>query len=209
MSDQVVTSTRQAIFSVTLPFSGEVQRQGTAHKGGVIPHLSVAAFSRSTGATLLASVSLLIPAAAGLLTSGIPRTYCPLPMLTIVPAFVLSVHHLENLAITLPSLLFLVWSPGLMRGQANVARRSHRLLAVLTLLSVYYFVTGWKLGVEYQGIEYTRAVCFINIVWVALLTTAFVRVRKTGPSFRSNLVLHWTLFAWLAWYAFPYLGELP
>jgi hypothetical protein len=22
-----------------------------------------------------------------------------------------------------------------------------------------------------------------------------------------NLAFHWVLFAWLAWYAFPYLGE--
>jgi hypothetical protein len=27
--------------------------------------------------------------------------------------------------------------------------------------------------------------------------------------FRFSLFLHWTLFAWLAWCAFPYMGELP
>jgi hypothetical protein len=166
-------------------------------------------FSRSAGATLIASLSLLIPAAAGLLTSGIPRSYCPLPILTVVPAFVLSWHHLEDVAITLPSLLFLAWTPDLLHGQVNVPKRSYRLLAVLTVLSVFYFATGWKLGVDYEGIEYTRAVCFINLIWIVLLAIAFLRVRKTGSSFRSNLMLHWTLFAWLAWYAFPYLGELP
>jgi hypothetical protein len=57
----------------------------------------------------------------------------------------------EKLAITLPSLLFLVWNSGLMRGQVNVPKRSHRLLAVLALLSVYYFVAGWKLGAEHGG----------------------------------------------------------
>jgi|SRR5581483_5736581 len=167
-------------------------------------------FSRSSSLTLIASLLLLIPAATGLLTSGVPRAYCPFPILTVLPAFVLaSWHHLEKLAITLPSLLFLAWSPGLMRGQVVVPKRSYCLLAVLTVLSVFYFVTGWRLGVEYEGIEYTRAVCFINIISVAFLAAAFVRVRNIGPSFRSNLLLHWALFAWLAWYAFPYLGELP
>jgi hypothetical protein len=126
-----------------------------------------------------------------------------------VPAFVLSFQHLEDAAIALPSLLFVAWNPGLMRGQVNVPKRSYVLMTVLTILSVFYFVMGWKLGVEYEGIEYTRAVCLINVAWIALLTLAFVRARKTRPSFMSNVLLHWALFAWLAWYAFPYLGELP
>ncbi len=163
----------------------------------------------SARVTVIAGLLLLIPAAAGLLISGVPRAYCPLPTLTIVPAFLLSSEHAEYAAIALPSLLFFAWNPGLMRGRVKVPRRSYGLLALLTALSVFYFVSGWKLGVEYEGIEYTLAVCFINIVWIALLGLAFFRARETACSFERNLVLHWTLFAWLAWYAFPYLGELP
>jgi hypothetical protein len=37
----------------------------------------------------------------------------------------------------------------------------------------------------------------------------FAQRWKGEPSFISNLVVHWILFVWLAWYAFPYLGELP
>jgi hypothetical protein len=43
----------------------------------------------------------------------------------------------------------------------------------------------------------------------AVLFFAFVRTWKMGASFRNSLFVHWMLFAWLAWYAFPYLGELP
>jgi hypothetical protein len=83
------------------------------------------------------------------------------------------------------------------------------LLAVAAVLSVFYFIGSWKWGLEYQGLHHTRVVCAANIVWVAILGFAFARSRQGTTSFKFNLFLHWMLFAWLAWYAFPYLGELP
>jgi hypothetical protein len=77
------------------------------------------------------------------------------------------------------------------------------------VLSVVYFVASWNWGLQYQGPKYAHAVCALNVAWVAFLILAFVRSWETPPAFRFNLFVHWMLFAWLAWYAFPYLGELP
>ncbi len=60
-----------------------------------------------------------------------------------------------------------------------------------------------------QGARYTHVVCAVNIAWIVVLWTMFVFVRNSKPTFRMNLLLHWTLFMWLAWYAFPFFGELP
>jgi hypothetical protein len=62
---------------------------------------------------------------------------------------------------------------------------------------------------EYQGARHTYVVCIVNAAWIAFLWLIFARYWKREPSFKINLLLHWVLFAWLAWYAFPYLGELP
>ena len=164
--------------------------------------------SKSAAATLMAGFGLLVPAAVGLLASGVPTMLCPFPALTVLPAFLLSVH-LSNLAVVLPTLLFFIWNPGLLRGETKVPKRSYALLAVATVLSVFYFVSGWDLGLKYQGIHYTRFVSAVNTAWVAFLILGFLRSRKRATSFRFNLFLHWMMFAWLAWYAFPYLGELP
>jgi hypothetical protein len=158
----------------------------------------------SKRATLVAGLGLLIPAAAGLLIAGVPTKLCPLPLLTFVPALLL----LRQAAIVVPSVIFFFWSPGLLRGEARVPRRSYFLTAILAVLSVIYFVGSWKLGVQYEGIEHTRLVCIVNIAWVVFLALGFASDWKARPSFKSNLFLHWMLFAWLAWYAFPYLGEL-
>jgi len=107
----------------------------------------------------------------------------------------------------LPSLLFFAWNPGLVRGQTRVPKRSYVLAIILTVLSVLYFIGGWRYGVKYEGIEYTQNVCFVNVFWVGVLAAEFV-LAGARPSFQRNLTVHWLFFAWLGWYAFPWLGEL-
>ncbi len=149
------------------------------------------------------------PASVGLLVSNIPTMLCPFPALTVLPAFLLSDRYLFRAAVAVPMLLFFAWQPGLFRGDAVVPKRSYVLLAIATVLSVFYFVASWNWGLHYQGPRYAHVVCAVNVVWVGFLTFAFARSWNAPPSFRFNLFLHWVLFAWLAWDAFPYLGELP
>jgi hypothetical protein len=148
---------------------------------------------------------LLIPASLGLLVSGVPTVLCPFPAMTVPPMFLLE----SRAAVFVPFVLFLVWNPQLFRGTAKIPRRSYGLLGVATALSTYWFVVGWQYGLKYQGARYTYLVCAINVVWVAALWAMLTRKLWSTPSFRSNLLLHWALFAWLGWYALPWLGELP
>jgi hypothetical protein len=126
--------------------------------------------------------------------------------MTAIPALFLS-SRLVGVAV--PSLLFFVWNPGLFRGKSKLPKRSLWLLAIATILSVVWFVIGWTYGLQYQGPRYVYEVCVLNIAGLGFLTAAFFRCWKREPSFRLNLALHWLLFVWLSWYAFPYLGELP
>ena len=159
--------------------------------------------------TFVAGLALLIPASLGLLIAGVPTRLCPLPLVTIIPAFFLSAWRLHYFAVIVPVLLFFVWHRGLFRGEAMIPRRSYFLLAGVIMLDILYFAAGWKLGLEYQGGEYTRVVLVVNVAWAAFLSLAFTRAWKGGSSFKTSQFLHWMMFAWLAWYAFPYLGELP
>ena len=102
-----------------------------------------------------------------------------------------------------------MWNPGLLFGDGKIPKRTSVLLAILTVLSVAWFVAGWKFGMEYQGAEYTYTVCILNVTSICFLALGFVRNWGKESSFSVNLVLHWILFAWLAWIAFPYLGEMP
>jgi len=158
---------------------------------------------------MMAGLGLLIPASVGLLVSGVPTILCPFPTLTVLPAFLLSNLRLWKTAIAVPMLCFFLWHPGLLRGDAKIPKRSYVLLIVLILLSIADFIAGWNWGLQYQGSQYAHAVCAINVAWAVFLVLVFARSWKKPPSFVCSLFLHWMLFAWLAWYAFPYLGELP
>ena len=152
--------------------------------------------------TLMAGICLAIPAMIGI-SAGEPRPLSPMPMLVMVPAFVVRVG-----AVLVPIALFFAWNPSLFRGRDTIPKRTYWLLGITILLNVAWFVSGWKWGVQFEGIRYVKIVGIVNAAWSVLLVALFVAFRNHG-SFKKNLFLHWMLFVWLAWYAFPYLGELP
>jgi hypothetical protein len=158
--------------------------------------------------TRIIGFTLFFPAAVGLRLGGVPTVLGPFPALTVLSTFLLS-WPLSMAALIVPVLFFFAWNPGLFRGDAKIPKRSYVLLALATVLSVVWFVSGWEYGLKYQGPRYTYVVCFVNTAWIGFLWVIFTRAWKVGSSFKTNLFLHWMLFAWLTWYAFPYLGELP
>ena len=162
--------------------------------------------------TILVGLGLVLLAWIGCFSNGIPWLICPMPKITIIPAFLLASppfsHAQYWLAVLVPALLFFAWSPGLFRGQLRVPKRSWALLAVLTVLTAFYFARSWRDGTEYEGLQYTLAVFTLNVVCIIMLWAILYRSWRRA-SFGSNLLFHAALFAWLAWCAFPYLGELP
>ncbi len=159
-------------------------------------------------ATTIGGLGLLIPAAMGLLITGYPTILHPFPAVTVLPAFFLASTHLWMAGAAVPVVIFFLWNPRLSHGETRVPRRSYILLVVAAFLSIIWFVFGWKLGLHYQGSTYTYWVCGINLAWIAILAASIVRCQRAN-SFTFNLIFHWLLFAWLGWFAFPYLGKLP
>jgi hypothetical protein len=164
------------------------------------------------GGSLLAIIPV-VGIGALLLLQAIPlgQFLYPLPLFTALPFLFLSLH-LGPLpafaAIFVPTLLFWAWSFNLFRGASVVPRRSVILFWFLAALTVVYFVASWDYGVKWQGYEHVIAVLVLNVVAIYLLWRFLVQARS-APSFRHSFLFHWTLFAWLAWFAFPLLGEMP
>jgi hypothetical protein len=103
---------------------------------------------------------------------------------------------------------FWLWNLQLFGGATGVPLRSVVSFFVATALSMAYFFRWWSYGVAYQGGRYT-AVCFVlSLILNLCCGLSLWRTRRT-PSFVGSLLSHTLLFAWLASYAFPYLGETP
>ena len=159
-------------------------------------------------ATIL-GLSLILFAWVGLFSAGVPTLYCPMPTMTVLPAFALSSLKLQTAAVLVPAILFFLWNPSLViRQQSNMPKRTVGLVGLLSILTIVDFVLEWKYGLQYQSTHHTIAIYTINVLWLAALWCAVIRAWRR-PSFWANLLSHWVLFVWLGWYAFPYLGELP
>jgi len=97
---------------------------------------------------------------------------------------------------------------GLLRGHSTVPVRTIIVVVVLVSLTALWFVDSWEYGVKFQGARYTVRMLLINLAWLAVIWSAVVSAWRR-PSFTTNLLLHWLLFAWLGSCAFPNFGELP
>jgi hypothetical protein len=163
--------------------------------------------------TLLAGFSLFVPVLFEHISRGNESLSYPVPALVLIPMFlgaavVPKLGLVSTAAFAVPVVLFFLWNPGLFQGRAVVPKRSYVLLIVATLADAFWFIDGYRYGLRHQGTSYTQGVLALNIVWIAALWLTFVYCRKSQPRFGTNLLAHWMLFLWLAWYAFPLLGNL-
>jgi len=87
-------------------------------------------------------------------------------------------------------------------------RNQFFLVLALILLNIWYLSGSFGYGTKYQGAVHTNLVAGINVVvFLSLLVSAYLAWRRPSlPHVRTNNLV---LFVFLAWYAFPYLGELP
>jgi len=144
------------------------------------------------------------------ISPGTPQIYAPLNLLVVIPAFMSSDLFADSylLAIGVVPVFFCLWCWPVLRGRTTVPIRSFVLFILAAVLSAAGLIFGARYGVKYQSVGYVRGVAAINIgCWVLLGVLALLARRR--PSFGHNLGFHAALFAWLAWCAFPYLGELP
>lgn len=160
--------------------------------------------------SFVAGVLLAVPAWLGLFLSSVPTLISPFPIITSLPALLIvyRTHFSVHSVLIIPVVLFFVWNPGPFSGGSKAPLRTVILLGFCTVLTFYWFIADWSFAVRYHGGTYVHGVLVINAVWLIVLWVIWIRGWPSS-SFYGNLFWHWALFAWLSWYAFPYLGELP
>lgn len=132
-----------------------------------------------------------------------PSALSPYPALVLLLAFTIGTP-----AVLVPAILFWAWAPQLFRGKEGIPLRSAVALGVLTAWTPLWFFSGWDYGLEFQGRSFTIGMAVLNAIGLLVVWCLLLRGRRV-PSFASSVRFHLALFGWLAWGAFPNLGELP
>lgn len=137
--------------------------------------------------------------------AGSPSIVAPAGAPLILPAFMGAPFAM---VLGIPAVLYwlVVWP--VLRGRYAVPRLSVVVFAFLCLLSVAWFVAGWRYGVQYEGQRYTVVCLILNAVLAALALALAMRGRRR-PKLVLRLSAQWLMVAWFITYGFAYLGETP
>ena len=161
------------------------------------------------GRVIVSAMALILGVIAGhslgIGGDGYPTLSSPYPVFLVVPAF-LGVPAVL-LAIGF-GLVFAAWSIQLLRSEATIPRRSIILFVIATILSSLVYFSGWQYGLKYQGESYVFAALATSVIIIVVLVV-LAGFNRRKPSLATSAAFHFVLFAWLATYAMPYLGETP
>lgn len=154
------------------------------------------------------------------LNTGVPTILSPLPLFSVVPAFYLSMCPPEWsvligacwswLLAAVPFVTYLVlnFDFGFKVGSEPVPARFPILMAVATIASGYWIISGWGFGCSFQSVSYTKSVTLINILALLVIWVLWVAIRRSASRL-ATITLATLFHSWLYWFAFPWLGELP
>jgi len=168
---------------------------------------------------ILAVGFVILVAGAISVSAGVPTVWSPFPFLTVIPAFMVASTPINQpdfafRSLALPVLAaapiaatFVAWSVRPV-AKSKVPIPSLLLFGLVCVLSLVAFIGGWGYGIQYQGFTYTVILAAINVI-LAVSVAAILLRHRAAPSQRRSLAFHGMLFLWLAWFAFPWLGELP
>jgi hypothetical protein len=81
------------------------------------------------------------------------------------------------------------------------------LIATLVSLSAAYFLVSWQYGVTFQGLRYTLLAVGANIAFAGVCTWLCLRALGKRRTFVWRYSATLMPCVWLAYCAFPYLGE--
>jgi hypothetical protein len=101
---------------------------------------------------------------------------------------------------------FLVWCALALRP-SRVSSYSRILLVGSLLLSTCWWVSAWQYGVGHQGPRHTFALAALNAL-LALGLSALWWIVQQRPTQSRVLLFHASVFAWVFWGAFPWLGAM-
>jgi len=150
---------------------------------------------------------------AGMMTfaSHVPSVYSPYSFTVVLPAFAFAALEAPGCVIRVGSalpitLLYLLWSFVFVKPPYRIPVPASVFALIFVFLSVAYYITAYRYGVEYQGEQHTHAMYAYNAIFVLGLGVVYwLNARK--PSLYSSAGFSVLLFIWLAWVAFPWLGE--
>lgn len=170
--------------------------------------------------TFATGIGALAVGVVGTISTGEwnPSPQSPASLVTLIPALLiwlfvvgidLPVDDLTvfSIASFLPiAITSWFWQRHIRHGRTHAPKKSVVLVCLLVGFVPLYLIDSWSNGMLYREHEDARWMTIQAIVGLIVTVVVFAwNLRR--PLLRTCIVFHTTLFAYLAWCAFPYFGE--
>ena len=165
---------------------------------------------------LLGGLIILIVGTLSIFTSR-PTVISPYSFPVIIPAFFISASRLDapefflKCLYALPfAIFYMIWVSQNLTHNYKLSGATKVLTFISLFLSILWYFYGYEYGVKYKGLLQVNVLVAINICFLITLVYFFKTINNGNMSGNLHFhVYHIVLFSWLAWAAFPWLGELP
>ena len=150
--------------------------------------------------------------------TGLPSLWSPYSLPVVIPAFLVGALSRANfvgrelllslLAAAPVTLAYVLWvSPKSSRSSQIPTRSLVAFLSVAALV-IIDFLIEWPYATQYRGATHTYFMVGYNLSFLSGMALLWSRNRRS-PGVANAASFHGIMFCWVAWCAFPYLGELP
>src|SRR5258706_788373 len=172
---------------------------------GIVADRSNVAVAVGSGVLFLIGLAALWP---------VLLAWAPYSFVTVIPAFLLAgVLGERSLflgaaigAMVVPA-LFVCTARYILSTRAPMPKFSVVSFVLLALLSFAYAGYGWEPTVRYTFASRAVALVLQSVIPPIVIAIAAWALRR-GLTPEKSVKLHWVAFAWMAWSAFPWYGEL-
>jgi hypothetical protein len=159
--------------------------------------------------TLLLFLLSAEPILVGAFLGGFPSILTPAPLLLVFPIFRLGAVSpaAAPIAFVIPATLFYLWCKSL-RDPYRKGWSEEIVLALVVGGSFAWFIPDWRLGLRYEGRTYMVGMATMNTL-LAISIAALILATRWRQSVILAIITRFFMIAWLATYAFPWIGETP
>jgi len=151
--------------------------------------------------------------------TGLPSLWSPYSLPVVIPAFMvgdsISNANFAGRELLLPllaavpvALAYVSWVSPQSSRSSQIPTRSLAAFLIVAALVIIDFLIEWPYAMQYRGATHTYFMVGYNLAFLSGIALLRSRNRRS-PSVAGVASFHGILFCWLAWCAFPYLGELP
>lgn len=140
----------------------------------------------------------------------VPVPFHPFSLVIVLPALLAGDHYVwfgASAGAFIGTLAFAGFGSYVVRTGRFMPIGSLVVFAVIAILSLAWAILGWEETTRHQGLARANVLVALALAPPICISLVTIALWHSLTVLRS-IALHWAMFAWFSWSAFPWYGEM-